>query len=355
MKTTHVLRIFLRVFAIALALDCGLSTLAAQQREITLATVTKPVAEAEIHVRTQTRIWELRWNVGDDANYVSAEVRQLSEGFENEYDYVSQVTVCNVVDGTPSTLVDKRVSHKTRDFSLRLCKYPGGEAVLQAGDGMFVASSAEMPQIGFEDVPGNKIILVEKNKPSKPYTHVSLWESAITDEVCDIDTTRLMNSADSLEGIWEFQDRRMPDGKVLMGGTLRLATVRHGDGYRIIYLSGEKINPQNWKTGMERGRLFPTVFFNHFDLRWITSDGASSLRQECWADFTLENNLLTLSFPLLKTELRFRRVFTPEPQKKSEKLANGHIGKFNAPETATLTPLNVSCTTVCPQFRWAMC
>lgn len=57
---------------------------------------------------------------------------------------------------------------------------------------------------------------------------------------------------------------------------------------------------------MLKGRLRPTIFENHYTLEWIDSE-FRTMTEDMHADIE-QGAILTLSFPLLKTTLRFSKV-----------------------------------------------
>ena len=70
----------------------------------------------------------------------------------------------------------------------------------------------------------------------------------------------------------------------------------------LIYLSGAQINQINWVEGMIKGRLRPTIFQNHYDLIWYDSM-FDIIDTDAYA--TIVDSILTLEFPLYKTQIRF--------------------------------------------------
>lgn len=107
-------------------------------------------------------------------------------------------------------------------------------------------------------------------------------------------------------GVWTALDRDTDSRRALAGGRYKLAVVpRNDEGFDIIYLDGAEVNPSAWKTGMRKGILKPTIFTDHYDLIWYDSkmvpiefDASASVEQGV---------ILTLSFPILKSTLRFSR------------------------------------------------
>lgn len=113
-------------------------------------------------------------------------------------------------------------------------------------------------------------------------------------------TAHLAASADPYEGQWRYLDRDMDDSRATLAANYTLATVRAPDGtYQIIQLA-----PVPLKT---KGRLRPTIFIGHFDLDWRDAAGMP-LADETNAQFTPDGSILTLRFPLHKSQLRFSRI-----------------------------------------------
>lgn len=112
----------------------------------------------------------------------------------------------------------------------------------------------------------------------------------------------------SPEGYWEYLDRNTSPRKAREGGRYRLAIVRsldRPDSYDILYLSGAAVNAESWKPGMRKGRLIPTDYVDHYDLEWI--DATFNLRTIDIHASVEQSSILTLSFPLLDSSLRFSR------------------------------------------------
>lgn len=121
----------------------------------------------------------------------------------------------------------------------------------------------------------------------------------------EIIAARLKESTDPVEGEWELLDRENDPVKARPGGRYRLAVLSDGAGeYDIIYLGGAEVNRSAWKPGMLKGHLRPTVFIGQYDLVWVDS---MMIPIENDISATVEEALMTLSFPLLKSRMRFSR------------------------------------------------
>jgi hypothetical protein len=104
------------------------------------------------------------------------------------------------------------------------------------------------------------------------------------------------------EGFWSYLDRNNDAKYAIVGGRYRIALVKDNDDYLLIYLSGAQTNQINWAEGMIKGRLRPTIFHNHYDLIWYDSM-FDIIDTDAYA--TIVDSILTLEFPLYKTQIRF--------------------------------------------------
>ncbi len=136
---------------------------------------------------------------------------------------------------------------------------------------------------------------------STEYTHERLAE-------------RFKSSRDPVEGYWTYFDRVNDPVYARPGGQYTLAIVRSdtnaddtGATYDIIYISGAVTLGDSWHPMMLKGSLRPTIFQGHYDMEWIDST-FSRINSDIHALLDSNNALLTLSFPLLKTTLRFSRI-----------------------------------------------
>lgn len=119
-------------------------------------------------------------------------------------------------------------------------------------------------------------------------------------------TEYLSQSEDEIEGYWRYLDRENDPAYARPGGRYLLALVGNGDGYDIIYVDGAETRRDQWMPMMVKGRLKPTVFIDHYDLEW-TDATFETIDRDIHASVT-DKTILTLSFPLLKTTLRFSKM-----------------------------------------------
>lgn len=129
---------------------------------------------------------------------------------------------------------------------------------------------------------------------------------------------KIKRSTDPVESFWEYLDRENDTRYARPGGRYLLATVKNEDNgaYDIIYISGAEIYPDKWQPMMKKGRLTPTIFENHYDLQWLDSS-FESIDRDIYANIT-DGAILSLSFPLLKTTLRFSKLLKTPDYKKAQ-------------------------------------
>lgn len=116
-------------------------------------------------------------------------------------------------------------------------------------------------------------------------------------------------SDDPIEGYWQYQDRDMEDTWLRLGGRYTVAIVASNGGYDIIYLDGAQVNATQWQPGLLKGHISKTIFDGHYDLRWIDATFCP-ISLDAYA--ALDNGvLMTLSFPVYKSQLRLSKVLHP--------------------------------------------
>lgn len=120
----------------------------------------------------------------------------------------------------------------------------------------------------------------------------------------------LEQSADPVEGYWQYLDRDMQDEWLRLGGRYTLAVVRADDGYDLIYVDGAQVKKSQWQWGMLKGHLTKTAFSGNYDLRWIDAT-MEPIDKDAYA--TIENGvILTLYFPVYKSQVRFAKILNPD-------------------------------------------
>lgn len=123
-------------------------------------------------------------------------------------------------------------------------------------------------------------------------------------------------SRDPVEGYWRYFDRSNDPMFARIGGRYTLAVIKNDSesqpgtrqpvSYDIIYIDGAQTYRDRWKPMMLKGMLRTTIFDGHYDLEWVDST-FNRITEDIHAE--IENGaLLTVSFPLLKTIIRFSKI-----------------------------------------------
>lgn len=129
---------------------------------------------------------------------------------------------------------------------------------------------------------------------------------SLTDAKEALDAVTL--SKDLTEGLWGIFDWSMDMKKARQGGDYRLLTVKAPDGhYDIYYMEGAEILSAEWRPGMVKGKLFPTGTPCVYRLEWIDAEG-NTLKGSQRAQLIPDQQIMTLYFPFLETEIRLRKI-----------------------------------------------
>lgn len=198
-------------------------------------------------------------------------------------------------------IASQEVAHADNAFSLCLTADEGG-TLLAAGDGSRIFDG----KVDFRPVAATSLTMhadprqVVCNDFRVSYRPLRRKCSV---DICDY----LATSADTLEGVWQWLDCRTDAPAVTAGGRYTLATLSAGEGYDIVYIDGAGIG--SWQPLDIKGHMTATDFVNHFDATWLDSDGRD-VGEGVY--ISLDNNdILTVTFTPLRSELRFTRRSTP--------------------------------------------
>ena len=116
---------------------------------------------------------------------------------------------------------------------------------------------------------------------------------------------RFQSTFDIKEGYWQYLDRVMDEREIKLGGKYKIAIVRAGNGYDILYIDGSQVGNQYWQPLMLKGRLEDMPFVDHYNATWYDAR-KEPITDESNATFT--DNILTIHLPLNKTEVRFYKL-----------------------------------------------
>lgn len=298
----------MRLLAAFILLVAAASSWASVTADSLLIHFSRPVLEADIHVRADGREWSVLWNVTDSSNYHAAIVRRLGSGIaDNIFDFSDELTISRVLSGKVAESYRHTVSHLNRESSVRL-KVNGSDIRLYAGDGERILAPASLLSLSSE--PSSVILRHDGSLRIHRIATDVVCRQSHDDKPLFSGLSQLHDylsvSSDSIEGYWEYLDRDINAPAIQLGGFYRVAVVRHNDAYFMLYLGGADKHSSLWKPLDVKAVLRPTVFLNNFDVSWIDSRRSDILSVDVSASVT-DGAILTLSFPLLKSSVRFRR------------------------------------------------
>ncbi len=285
-----------------------ISAKAHEKADSVLCTIEHEVAEAQVHIRANGKQWSLLWDYIDENNYRMATIKLLSaSGGDNIYDYVSSVTISRVANGETSSDAPTQVTHSTLQSSIKL-SVDGNSVRIYGGDSTRCLADNQL--MCFNGTAGSSIIF-RQDKPVKQVQVTKALKYRI-----DVDNAQFSNreeldkylreSTDSIEGYWQYLDRDIDAPTTILGGYYELATVRNGDVYDIIYLRGADKYRNLWQEMSVKGHLKSTIFRDNFDMEWIDGSRTQKFDRDVYATFE-QNSIMTLHFPLQKSEVRFSR------------------------------------------------
>lgn len=157
-------------------------------------------------------------------------------------------------------------------------------------------------RVGYLTGPGSRVaieraVLTIENENQVDAT--SLWTLEALEE-------HFAASADPIEGYWKYLDRDMEEKWLRLGGRYTLAVVRADDGYDILYIEGAQVKKSLWQPCMIKGHITKTIFSGNYDLRWIDAT-MEPIGEDAYATIE-EGVVLTLNFPIYKSQVRFAKV-----------------------------------------------
>ena len=254
----------------------------------------------------------LYWCYADDANYCSAKVAiDNGKRLDDVYTPQASVTVEYMEHGALTVVADSKFDYDDSYVTLKLV-YDGYAARLYAG------CNAQRDAI---DVPfaggfaGDVLMSIDKDVACQRITaEFETSAPAQRSRYASVAAVKalLARSTDPVEGMWLYLDRDVDQKSASIGGKYTLATVKNDDGgYDILYIEGADINCAAWQPLDVKGRLTPTPFQLNYDLRWTDANHVA-LDDDNNAQISDDGAILTLRFPVYKSQMRFRRIANGE-------------------------------------------
>ncbi len=224
-------------------------------------------------------------------------LHRISHGTDSIIATYSPSDDIDLYDGLNAIGVETSLTHTT---ILAGCKrlHPVGEANITA--------PAAPVRIGYITGPGAST-RVERTVLSLPEQQTQIIPTDWTTESL---SSHFNNSHDPLEGFYSYLDRDTEDKWLRLGGRYTIAVVANQEGnYDIIYISGAQVRKDLWHTGYLKGSLTPTPFSGTYTATWIDATFIP-FTLDVQASFT-ESSILTIRFPVYRSQVRFYRRPTP--------------------------------------------
>lgn len=260
--------------------------------------VLAPVEAADVHVRCHAP-WSLEWR---DA--ASGDMRCLAIDVRHDNIYGDKALV-KYVAGMDSVLAHWDIDAKDASgpVSLRIAKDRYGTH-LYAVNG----EELEAAEMDIDFAVGSSIVARHDSRVHPTVARAPIvyrFKPSRYEMSRDRLGAYMAESSDMTEGLWEFMDSDIGVEGTMVTAPLRIATLRDGDGYVIVYLSGYDTHGV-WRAMDIKGRLTPTPFIRDYDLQWYCADG-KILDSQVHATLDESGSILTLNLGSQPMTVRFRR------------------------------------------------
>lgn len=158
----------------------------------------------------------------------------------------------------------------------------------------------DIENFGFYSGWGGKVLISDINLYYKD--EISTSTSTVIKNLKE----HFKTSKDPMEGYWAIFDRELEDTMLKLGGDYRLACVKDGDGYKMIYLSGASVNPSEWHEGDVKIRLLPSPFPGIYDIIWYDAM-KKPMKNDIKAQ-TGDGETLLIQFPYQSSKIRLKKI-----------------------------------------------
>lgn len=250
--------------------------------------------------------WSLIWEDSKTSDCIIATVSMPERRTHDDlYPAIVYVDVVQRAGGVDNAITSANFSIQDEFFSLKFI-YDGFSGRLFAGDKEKKLLS-ELPI----DPSRPTIVKIDSRSDLEARRISVMYNVGNTPSRNDCpdeeELTKLMADAEGIEGTWMYLDRDIDTGKASLGHKYSLVIVKSSDSaYQII-----SVDPKAAKQGLlmplqVKGWLRPTNFSNNYDLVWYDANGRE-LNDDNNAQLSDDGAILTLRFPVFKSQLRFTR------------------------------------------------
>lgn len=264
-------------------------------------------------VKIENPEWGLVWNYVDELNYCAVKLR----GYKSiQYDDILNdrcliVELIKVTNGFEQMLYENKVRENVNlndGFNVLMIESKGPSLNVYIGNHelSLVCSSSNVivepnSKFGYYSGPGSDVCverIVISSAIDNKNKLVTKW------------TKREINSyiqsieGNFIEGFWEYLDRDLDDKRLKLGGKYTIAILKNEKmGYDVLYYEGAMVNSSNWRCGMLKARLVPTIFEGNYNLVWYDAM-MNELKDDTYVQYD-GVNIITFYFPTDKSQIRF--------------------------------------------------
>ncbi len=239
---------------------------------------------------------------GNIMNLIFTSANDMTSGFEDLPYYNVEYTTGNGSSSSAARVYESRSRHIFSGKTSVMVDVDSATVRLSFGNGLTDAVFPTSGNISSVQLYADKKVKFDRFKVR--------YKCRENEGNFDIDSLQkiIAASTDRVVGFYTYLDRENDPRYAEPGGFYQLAVIPDVTrGYKIIYLGGAKVASGNWRPGMTKGYLNPTIFKSHYDLSWIDSSGIA-MEKEQFASFNDSWTVLELNFPLYHTKMRFIRV-----------------------------------------------
>lgn len=267
-----------------------------------IASVPPLCSDLRVTARVSASDWTLIWDYVDSANFMAATFSMPDPRYSHAtYSPAYHVTISRTAQGATQQLGSKEVEAASPSVSVKLVadQY---SARLYAGDERFSRVADGLPHSITE---GGQVRIASPGKAT--VTCCQVQHSAPLNPplcTCDIDSA-IASSTSPWVGRWQYLDRDISQEHASYSGIREAAVIpAPGGSLWLIYLGG---TTPHWQPMQIKATLTPTIFANNCDLTWTAADGYT-LNDDNWAELSVEGTVLTIHFPIYKSQIRFKKA-----------------------------------------------
>lgn len=268
-----------------------------------------PNAErVNIHVRLQRKnkkptAFQLLWNIIDDESFNKAIITLPDQrAFDDIYVPDGKVEVFEVRKNIETSTLSNTFPVDDIAVSLKII-YDGVSARLYAG-------TKERTLIGIVpyDAANGGAVALDLNATMRAVRLTAEAESYPEPNLIAQEDLMPPSDVNPILGEWVYLDRDINQSLASLGGKYNLMIITNQNGcYNILISDGANVNKEEWSKQRIKGELTPSGFRGNYDLIWYDAMGRR-LDDDNNAQLSDDGSVLTLYFPIYKSQLRFKKI-----------------------------------------------